>query len=104
MIKKGYPDARHYLQRDEDAYLDAAHLCYDDNWDLKLLKRQNLYFDLVVQKYKNKKYYDFELDDEDNCPINFVLEIFRKIEEKEKQCKNQLEIDKMRACLAFRYI
>jgi chaperone required for assembly of F1-ATPase len=84
MIKKGYPDTRHYLQRDEDAYLDAAHLCYDDNWDLKLLKRQNLYFDLVVQKYKNKKYYDFELDDEDNCPINFCIRNFQKNRGKRK--------------------
>lgn len=121
MIKKGYPDARHYLQQDKDAELDAGYLFYKDysleqlkrkplyfndknNWDLEMLKRKNIYFDLVVQKYKNKKYYDIELKDKGNIINNPVLSISKRIEEREKQCKNKQYIDEMRTYLPFRYI
>ena len=87
MIKKGYADTRRNLQQDDDAYIDATHLTYDGNMDLS--KRKNIYFDLVVQKYKNKEYYDIELDDEGNIITNPVLSISKRIEEREKQCKNK---------------
>ena len=69
-----------------------------------MLKRKIIYFDLGVKKYKDKKYYDIELEDEGNIITNPVLSISKRKEEREKQWKIKQQIDEMRTYLAFRYI
>ena len=89
MIKQDYKDCVDELVQDEDAYDEAYYTdkdCYDElaesnreiYFEQTELSLRNTYFDLVVKKYKELKYYGLRLEEEGNIITNPVLKHFKR--------------------------